>query len=237
MRKRLDKQKHQIDKLTNENEATKEKLRKWHSHNAAGLPVGKGGHGKQASGSLKTFVGLQLADIANVDSSKDEKMEKQPDSTNRDGTASDAGYGIFMSSQMPLPYWCHHRIDSDTQSVKHGGNTPTSENDSETEVKRLQKTKSELEMRYQDLERKLTAQKMESKTKAFQDHIIVTIREFCAKLMEYYGASRTDERVVQARETFAEEVQAISQFGYTFRVGESFVDRVEKSILSGQMPE
>ena len=55
--------------------------------------------------------------------------------------------------------------------------------------------------------------------------------------MDYYGASRTDERVVKARETFAEEVKAVSQFGYTFRVGESFVDRVEKSILSGQTPE
>ena len=237
MRTRLDRQKHQIDKLTSENEAVKEKLRKWHSRNVAPPVVGKGGNGKQASASLKQFVGSQCAEITTVDSSEDEKMEKHPDSTNRDGTGSDVGSGIFQSSQMLPPYWCRLRIDSDTQSVKHGGNTPNSENDSETEVDRLLKTKSELEMKFQDMQRKLTDQKMESKVRAFQDQIIVTIRDFRSKLMDYYGASRTDERVVKARETFAEEVKAISQFGYTFRVGESFVDRVEKSILSGQTPE
>ena len=58
-----------------------------------------------------------------------------------------------------------HRIDSDTQSVKHSGNTPNSDNDSETEVDRLLKTKSELEKKFEEMQRKLMEQKMEVKAR------------------------------------------------------------------------
>ena len=234
MRRRLEKQKRQIERLTSDNEAAKEKLKKWHTRNAPPA-MGKLGHGKHAAASIKGFVGSQLAEVA--DSSEDEKMGKQPDSTNKDGTASDTGSGIFQSSQMPLPYHRRCRIDSDTQSVKHLGNTPNSDNESETEIDRLLKTKTELEQKFEEMQCKLTEQKMEVKAREYQDHIIVVIRDFRGKLMDYYGAPRSDDRVVKARETFEAEVQGVSQFGYTFRVGEAFVDRVEKSILSGQMPE
>ena len=235
MRRRLEKQKRQIERLTTDNEAAKEKLKKWRTR-AEPPAMGKLGLGKPAAVPLKGFVGSQLAEVA--DSSEDEKMGKQPpDSTNKDGTASDAGSGIFPSSQMPPPYRRRRRIDSDTQSVKHSGNTPNSDNDSETEVDRLLKTKSELEKKFEEMQRKLTEQKMEVKAREYQDHIVVAIRDFRGKLMDYYGAPRNDERVVKARETFEAEVEGVSQFGYTFRVGEAFVDRVEKSILSGQTPE
>ena len=112
--------------------------------------TGKLGLGKPAAVPLKGFMESQLAEVA--DSSEDKKMGKQPpDSTNKDGTASDAGSGIFPSSQMPPPYRCRRRIDSDMQSVKHSGNTPNSDNDSETEVNRLLKTKSELEKKFEDM--------------------------------------------------------------------------------------
>ena len=55
--------------------------------------------------------------------------------------------------------------------------------------------------------------------------------------MECYGAAKTDERLVAARNKFCEEVETILVLGYTFRTGEDFVGRVERSILAGQTPE
>ena len=234
MKKTLEKQRRHIDKLTSDNEAAKEKLKRYHSH---AIVPGKVGHAKDGAAPVKGFVGSQLAEI--VDSSEDEKTGKQPpdSSTNKDGTGSDAGSGIFFqSSQMPPPYHRRRRIDSDTQSIKHSGNTPNSDNESETEVDRLLKTKTELEQKFQEMQQKLMEQKMEVKAREYQNHVIVAIRDFRVKLMDCYGAARNDERVVQARETFESDVEGISQFGYTFRVGEDFVDWVEKSILSGQTP-
>ena len=94
----MEKQKRHIEKLTADNEAAKEQLKKYSSRN---VPPGKVGHGKDGAASVKGFVGSQLAE---GDSSEDEKMVKQPDSTNKDGTASDAGSDVFFSSQIPQPY-------------------------------------------------------------------------------------------------------------------------------------
>ena len=48
---------------------------------------------------------------------------------------------------------------------------------------------------------------------------------------------KNDECLVAACNKFCEEVKIISILGYTFRVREDFVGRVERSILAGQTPE
>ena len=55
--------------------------------------------------------------------------------------------------------------------------------------------------------------------------------------MVCYGAAKTDECLVAACNKFCEEVERISILGFTFRIGEDFVGRVERSILAGQTPE
>ena len=46
-----------------------------------------------------------------------------------------------------------------------------------------------------------------------------------------------DEHLVQAREHLALETEAKSLMGFMFRVGNGFMERVEKSLLAGQTPE
>ena len=104
--------------------------------------------------------------------------------------------------------------------MKHDEATPVvmSDNESEMELDKLIKTKSEMEVKFQEMQCKLTDQKMEMKARNFQDHIIVAIREYRLKLMDFYGTARTDERVVKARCEFEDERETVSQVGCTFRV-------------------
>ena len=78
---------------------------------------------------------------------------------------------------------------------------------------------------------------MEGKAHDFQYHIVKAIRDFRSVVMNCFGAPRMDECLVQAREHLASETEAKSLMGFTFHVGNGFVERVEKSLLAGQTLE
>ena len=107
----------------------------------------------------------------------------------------------------------------------------------ENEVETLLKTKAEMEVKLKEAQKKLMQQKMDNKARRFQDHIAGGIRDFRVVIMDCFDSSRLDERLVRARETFRDVIATVSCMGYTFKVGDKFLDRVEESINSGQMPE
>ena len=76
---------------------------------------------------------------------------------------------------------------------------------------------------------------MEGKARDFQDHIVKVIRDFRSVIMDCFGTLRTDEHLVQAREHLASETEAKSLMGFTFCVGDGFVEQVEKSLLAGKL--
>ena len=88
-----------------------------------------------------------------------------------------------------------------------------------------------------ETQKKLQAQLMENKSRQFQDSVIAAITTFRSSLMECFGADKNDSRRNEARDVFADATQTISHFSYTFRVGDEFVERVEKSISCGYTPE
>ena len=63
------------------------------------------------------------------------------------------------------------------------------------------------------------------------------IWDFRSVIMDYFGAPKMDEHLVQAREHLASETAAKSLMWFTFHVGNGFIERVEKSLLVGQTPE
>ena len=230
MQPTLQEQKKQINKLTSENSEAKEKLKKLCAHKK---PL------KQRN--LKNFLSTQLVD---VDSSDDDalgdnkipdSMQPSKDTLDNVATGSDVG-SVFQCSGVVCKQKKWVWIDSDSTVKQH--DMPTAMSDkSESEINKLLRTKLEMEQKLIDAQNKLLQQKMEAKARKFQDYIICTIREFRATLMECYGAAKTDEQLVGARNKFCEEVETISHMGYTFCVREDFVGRVERSILAGQMPE
>ena len=84
------------------------------------------------------------------------------------------------------------RIDSDSTVKQHDMPTAMSD-ESESEIDKLVRTKLEMEQKLKDAQNKLLQQKMEAKARVFQDHIICTIGDLRATLMECYGATKTDE--------------------------------------------
>ena len=78
---------------------------------------------------------------------------------------------------------------------------------------------------------------MEGKACDFQDHLVKVIRDFRSVIMDCFGAPKTDEHLVQARERLASETAAKSLMGFTFCVGDGFIKRVKKSLLAGQTPD
>ena len=78
---------------------------------------------------------------------------------------------------------------------------------------------------------------MEGNACNFQDHIVKVIRDFRSVIMDCFGALRMDECLVQAREYLASETEAKSLMGFTFCVGNGFMERVKKSLLAGQTLE
>ena len=78
---------------------------------------------------------------------------------------------------------------------------------------------------------------MEGKAHDFQDHLVKVIRDFRSVVMDCFGAPKTDECLVQARECLASETAAKSLMGFKFCVGDGFIKWVEKSLLAGQTLE
>ena len=129
-------------------------------------------------------------------------------------------------------------IDSELQPSVKQDNTPTNiSDDLETELDKLMRTRNEVEEKLRVTQQKLLEQRMEGKAHDFQDHIVKVIWDFRTVIMDCFGTPKMDERLVQAREHFASETEAKSLMGFTFRVGNGFVEQVEKSLLAGQTPE
>ena len=234
MRHTLEKQKRQINKLTSQNNAAKQQIKQISEHK-----VQPGVSGLKQS-KIKSFVSTQIKDSLNLHSSDKEEDNGawKPDSTQQGVTGSDAGSGHIPCSGVVHKKPKRKRIDSKSQPSVKQDNTPMNiSDDSETELDKLIRTRNEVEEKLRVTKQKLLEQSMEGKARDFQDHIVKVVWDFRSVIMDCFGTPKTDERLVQAREQLASETAAKSLMGFTFRVGNGFVERVEKSLLAGQTPE
>ena len=188
MQHTLQEQKKQINKLTTENSEAKDKLKKLRAHKK---PL------KQSN--LKTFLSTPLVDVDSSDDDALDNNNKIPDSTqpNKDtldnvATGSNVG-SVFQCSGVVRKQKKWMLIDRDSTVKQHDMPTAMSD-ESESEIDKLVRTKLEMEQKLKDAQNKLLQQKMEAKARTFQDHIICTIRDLRATLMECYGTAKTNEQ-------------------------------------------
>ena len=234
MRCTLEKQKRQINKLTSQNNAAKQQIKQINERK-----VQPGVSGLKQS-KIKSFVSMQIRDSLNLDSSDEEEDNGawKPDSTQQGATGSDGGSGHIPCSGVVHKKPKRKHIDSESQPSVKQDNTPMNiSDDSETELDKLIRTRNEVEEKLRVTQQKLLEQRMEGKARDFQDRIVKVIRDFRSVVMDCFGAPRTDEHLVQAREHLASETEAKSLMGFMFHVGDGFVERVEKSLLAWQTPE
>ena len=185
-------------------------------------------------------MSTQIQDSLNLDSSDEEEDNgaQKPDSTQQGATGSNGGSGHIPCSGVVHKKPKHKHIDSESQPSVKQDNTPMNiSDDSETELDKLIRTRNKVEEKLRVTQQKLLEQRMEGKARDFQDHIVKVIRDFRSVIMDCFGAPGMDEHLVQAREHLASETEAKSLMGFTFRVGNGFVEWVKKSLLAGQTPE
>ena len=129
------------------------------------------------------------------------------------------------------------RIDSSSTEQQ------TEKCDAETEeevdpLADLRQKKADLEEKCTEMERKLMEERMDNKFREYQDEIRDEINKFRHALMGAFGRNlAVDPKVVEARDALSRACCTAQFMGYTRRVGTDFVDRVEKSLLCGQVPE
>ena len=250
---KIDNQQRTIERLQSENNLAREKLKKLGKQNPEAPSTSmstvaetKKKKGKKV-GKMVGFAATQLLKDADLDQdSADEVMsvdvdEAKPDSTQRSVVPgeSDGDESVIPSSQMVAKKKKRQRVDSDTSTKK--ADTPLNVSDAESEkerdVGRLLQEKLEVRNKLIETQKKLQLQVMENESRNFKDSVTGAIVTFRSVLMECFGAPKDDPRLEAARREFGAAIRTVSQFGYTFRVAEEFVDRVEKSVYSGYTPE
>ena len=131
--------------------------------------------------------------------------------------------------------------DDDIEIVSEAESCLTNENDFTTLISGMGQAyhlpRNEVEEKLRVTQQKLLEQRMEGKARDFQDHLVQVIRDFRSVIMDCFSTPRTDECLVQARERLASETAAKSLMGFTFCVGDGFVEWVKKSLLAGQTLE
>ena len=149
----------------------------------------------------------------------------KPDSTQQGPTGSDGGSGHIPCSGVVHKKPKHKRIDSESQPSVKQDNTPTNiSDDSETELDKLIRTRNKVKEKLRVTQQKLLEQRMEGKACNFQDHIVKVIRDFRSVVMDCFSTPKMDEHLVQAREHLASETEAKSLLGFTFHVGDGFME-------------
>ena len=124
-----------------------------------------------------------------------------------------------------------HRIESDSQDG-------SGSSDSETEIKTLHRQKDELAERYEKLEAKLLEQRMDNRSRSFQDEISEAVRDLRSAMFSACGEDLDqNEGVCVARQQLDAASKTQQSCGYKFCVCDEFRERIERCINSGQVPE
>ena len=255
--KKIDSQARIISRLTAENLAARDKLKNIDgqttppglattSSNIIAAPKKQKGNKAKLHGFVSTqFVhdtGLYSDDEEmTVDLTPDADGVK-PDSTQSAKASVISDDDAIIPSTQMVANKKRLRLDSGAsgKSVKSRiamPSSPAEGSDNEDSMDRLRLEKDAVKEKLVETQEKLRQQLMYNKSREYMDSVVSAIRGFRSELMECFGASKEDDRLTAARDTFAVSTTTISHFGYTFRVHDDFRERVEKSIWSGQTPE
>ena len=255
--KKIDSQARIISRLTAENLAARDKLKNIDGQStppglattsADIIAAPKKQKGNKAK--LHGFVSTQFVHDTGLNSDDEEMTVDltpdadgvKPDSTQSAKVSVISDDDAIIPSTQMVAHKKRLRLDSGAsgKSVKSRiamPSSPAEGSDNEDSMDRLRLEKDAVKEKLVETQEKLRQQLMYNKSREYMDSVVSAIRGFRSELMECFGASKEDDRLTAARDTFAVSTTTISHFGYTFRVHDDFRERVEKSIWSGLTPE
>ena len=205
--------------------------------------------------SLKDFVGSQLREdlesnddiqvIDNPDSTTSGAGKKKPKKRDRDSDEeSDDTSLILRRSQLQPKHHC--RISSEKSSVVEGEVIPSSsrqhrdteESEGEAEeVDRLLRKKYQVEEELEQMKLKLEGMEWDGWACIYRETIQKYVGLFRKVLINNFGNREESDQLKEVREHMACCTRTLAKNGFTLGVCEDFIERVEKTVQSGEIPE
>ena len=205
--------------------------------------------------SLKAFVSSQLRE--DMESNDDIQVIDNPDSTtsgagkkkhkkwdrDSDEESDDASLVLRRSQVQPK---CHRRISSENSSVAEGevipsssrqcGDSDESEGKAE-EVDRLLRKKYQVEEELKQMKLKLEAMEWDGQAHVYRETIQKCVGLFRKALINNFGNHEESDQLKEVREHMARCTRTLAKNDFTLGICEDFIERVEKTVQLGEIPE
>ena len=191
---------------------------------------------------MSSFVTTQLSTGLDSDNDVQEVRIKKLDSTQlkivQSSNSGSEGIPSAQATQKKKKQCACIASTSSIEKQEEKHEVDTEDDPEAAVVMELQQKKADLEDRCREMEKKLLEQRMDNMFRQYQDDIREEINKFRGILMSAYGKDfATEESVLKVRENLQNLCSTEQYMGYMRRVGPDFVERVEQSLLSGQVPE
>ena len=200
--------------------------------------------------SLKGFVSSQLRE--ELESNNDIQVIDNPDSTtsgagkkkckkqDRDSDESDDASLVLSRSQVPPK--CCRRISSDKSSVvevipsssRQRGDSDESEAEG---VDGLLHKKYQVEEELEQMKLKMEAMEWDTRVHRYRETIEKGVVLFRKALLNNLGNCKESDQLKEMRGNMARCTRTLAKNGFKLGVCEDFMERVEKTVLSGEIPE
>ena len=205
--------------------------------------------------SLKGFVSSQLRE--DLESNDDIQVIDNPDSTtsgvgkkkhrkrDRDSDEDSDDASLILGRSQVQPMWRHCRISSEKSSVaedvqpsssQQRGDTKESEGEPE-EVDGLLRKRDQVEEELKQMKLKMEGMEWENRARRYHKTIQKCVGIFRKVLINNFGNREESDHLKAVREDMVRCTRTLVKNGFTLRVCEDFIERVEKTVQSGEIPE
>ena len=205
--------------------------------------------------SLKGFVSSQLRE--DLESNDDIQVIDNPDSTtsgagkkkhrkrDRDSDEDSDDASLILGRSQVQPMRRRRRISSEKSSVAEDvqpsssrlrGDTEESEGEPE-EVDGLLCKRDLVEEELEQMKLKVEGMVWENRARRYHESIQKCVGIFRKVLMNNFGNREESAHLKEVREDMVRCTRTCAKNGFTLRVCEDFIERVEKTVQSGEIPE
>ena len=205
--------------------------------------------------SLKGFVSSQLRE--DLESNDDIQVIDNPDSTtsgagkkkhrkrDRDSDEDSDDASLILGRSQVQPMWRRHRISSEKSSVaedvqpsssRQRGDTEESEGEPE-EVDGLLRKRDQVEEELEQMKLKVEGMEWENWARQYHETIQKCVGIFRKALINNFGNRKESDHLKEVREDMVRCTRTLVKNGFMLRVCEDFIERVEKTVQSGEIPE
>ena len=169
------------------------------------------------------------------------KKHKKPD---RDSDEESDDASLILGRSQVQPRQCHHRISSEKSSVVDGKVIPSSSRqcgdteESEAEdVDRLLCKRDQVEEDLKQMKLKVEGMEWDDRVRRYRETIQKCVGIFRRALINNFGNRKESDHLKEVREDMVRCTRTLAKNGFTLRICEDFIEHVEKTVQSGEIPE